>query len=75
MIWILIIYTVLPAGFVGPVLPTQISPDVPPIYLVGPSIKFPVQYTPDGQNRLVIVVDPHLEKPAERKEVRRQRRR
>ena len=58
MIWVLIIYTTLPTWFVGPLVPSRFTPDSPPVYIMGPSLLVPIQHTPDGVDRMVILVDP-----------------
>lgn len=58
MTWILVIYTSIPAWFVGPIAPTQLSPGSPPIYHSGPALALPQPANPDGIDRLIIVVDP-----------------
>jgi hypothetical protein len=58
MTFILILYTVLPSWFVGPLGRLELGPDVPPVYTSGPARAFPTQPTADGRDRLVVIVDP-----------------
>lgn len=58
MIYLLYLYTVLPAWFVGPMARVEFAPGTPPVYYSGPALAFPVQPTADGRDRLVVVIDP-----------------
>ena len=58
MTYLLTLFTILPAWFVGPLPILPLPPGAPPVYYVGPAVALPLEPTPDGADRLVIVVNP-----------------
>ncbi len=63
MTYLLYLFTFLPAWFVGPLPTLDLPPGSPPVYYVGPSLVFPLEPTPDGVDRIVIIVDPPAPAP------------